>query len=353
MTGRIIGVVFGLVALGIILYFVVPHVAGSFLPPASSQEEPGKGNTELTTDFTDANLGEVTTRSYRWDYDGKEWTWELQIPEALYQYYTEMSRSSASNYSGYVTHPLDDEYIGELAGTIIDVADKNGYSEYEIIELSAAFVQNLPYNSDSGTTPYDEYPRYPVETLVDNGGDCEDTSILLASILDSMGYSVVLLNPPYHLAVGVMHGEGVPGRYYPYNGGSYYYLETTNPGWRIGEIPQNYRFVSAYIYGIEPVPVLTHNCAIEIQDSSVILEVAVENSGAIAADDVRVWAGFETDEGQWLNSETSRYFDLPPGFSTTVRITLEIPHNQYAHLLVQIVDNGCAVDSSQSYWFGT
>jgi len=75
----------------------------------------------------------------------------------------------------------------------------------------------------------------------------------------------------------------------------------------------------------------------------------VENSGAIAADDVRVWAGFETDEGQWLNSETSRYFNLPPGFSTTVRITLEIPHNQYARLLVQIVDNGWAVDSSQSY----
>ncbi|MAF85888.1 MAG: hypothetical protein CL875_05375 [Dehalococcoidales bacterium] len=65
MKGRIIGVVSGLIALGIILYFVVPDVAGIFLPSALSQEEPGKGNTELTMNFADANLGELITRSYR------------------------------------------------------------------------------------------------------------------------------------------------------------------------------------------------------------------------------------------------------------------------------------------------
>ena len=275
----------------------------------------------------------------------------MQIPEGLYHYYREMPRSSAGNYSGYVAHSLDDEYIGKLAGAIIDAADKNRYSECKIIELAAVFVQNLLYNADSETTSYDEYLRYPIETLVDNGGDCEDTSILLASILDSIGYSVVLLNLPYHLAVGVRCGEDMPGRYSPYNGSNYYYLETTNPGWKIGEIPQNYGFVSAYIYSIEPVPVLTPNWATKIQDSSVILEVTVENSGTVAADDVRVWAGFETDEGQWLNSKTSRYFNLPPGFTTTVRVGLEILRNQYVRLLVQIVDNGWTVDSSQSYWF--
>ena len=351
MRGRIIGVVSGLIALGIILYFVVPHVASNFFPSDSPQEGIGEGATELTVDATDANLGAVITRSYGWDYDGKQWTWELQIPVGLYDYYKEMPRSATKNYSVYVTHPLDDEYIERLAVTIKDAADKNRYSEYKTVELAAAFVQNLPYNPDLETTSYDEYPRYPVEILVDEGGDCEDTSILLAAILDSMGYGVVLVKPSHHLAVGVLCEEGMPGRYYPYKGGSYYYLETTDPGWSIGELPQNYRFVPAYVYGIEPIPVLTHSWTTEIQDSSVILDVTVENSGAIAADDVYVWAGFEANEGQWLNSEISQYFTVPAGGSTTVKLTLKIPPGQHIRLFVQIADDGYAIDSSQSYWF--
>ncbi|MBA7687398.1 hypothetical protein ES703_95860 [subsurface metagenome] len=351
MKSRIIGVIFGLIAVGIILYFVVPHVVSNFSSSVSPQEESGKGAAELAADSTDANLDAVITRGYTWDYDGKQWTWELQIPEGLYNYYKEMPRPMTDNYSVYVTHPLDDEYIGQLAVAIKDAADKNSYSKYKTIGLAAAFVQNLPYNSDSETTPYDEYARYPVETLVDDGGDCEDTSVLLAALLDSMGYEVVLVNPPDHLAVGILRGECVYGRYYRYEGGNYYYLETTKPGWAIGELPQTYRFSPAYVYGIEPIAVLTHSWTSETQDGSIMLDVTVENSGAIAADDVCVWVGLEAGEGQWLNSETSRYFALPSGCSTTVSLTLKIPPNTRTRLLVQIIDDGWAVDSSQSYWF--
>jgi len=353
MKGRIIGFISGLVALGLILYFVVPHIVGDFFPSASPREEIGKGANELTVNATDANLGMVITRSYKWGYDGEEWAWDLQIPAELYDYYKEMPRSSTKNYAVYVTHPLDDEYVGRLAATIKDAADKERYSEYKTIGLAAAFVQNLPYNPDPETTPYDEYPRYPVETLVDKGGDCEDTSILLAAILDSMGYGVVLVNPSHHLAVGVLCEEGTPGRYYPYKGGSYYYLETTELGWGIGELPQNYRFLPAYVYGIEPIPVLTHNWTTRTQDGSVILDVTVENSGAIDADDVCVWAGFETGDGQWLNSGISHYFTIPAGCSTAVTLTLKIPPDKHTRLLIQIVDDGYEIDSSRSYWFDT
>jgi hypothetical protein len=353
MKGKVIGVIGGLVALGAILYFVLPHAFSSFSSATLPQEGPGQGATGLAADTTGIGSDGIITRSYAWEYGGKEWTWELQIPKSLYHYYTEMPRLATNNYSVYVTHPLDDEYIDRLVEAIIEAADRNEYSQYETIVLAAAFVQNLPYNSDLETTHYDEYPRYPVETLVDNGGDCEDTSILLASILDSMGYGVVLVNPSYHLAVGVLCKEGTPGRYYPYNGGSYYYLETTDPAWSIGELPQNYRFSPAYVYGIEPIPVLTHNWTTEIQDGSFILDVTVENSGVIAASDVWVWAGFETAEGGWLNSGASPYFNLSPESSMTVRLTLKIPANKHTRLLIQIVDDGCAVDSSRSCWFDT
>jgi hypothetical protein len=75
----------------------------------------------------------------------------------------------------------------------------------------------LEYTSDLVTEGYDEYPRYPIETLVDKGGDCEDTAILAASIIRGMGYGVVLLvfpktaDSPGHCAVGVAGEAGMPG----------------------------------------------------------------------------------------------------------------------------------------------
>jgi len=351
MKSRVISVTPGLLASGMILFFIVYCTGCGASPSASPQEEIGKGNTELTMESAGINPDAVITRTYTWEYDDKTWAWELQIPEGLYHYYREMPRSVSNNYSVYVTHHLDDEYIGRLAATIKEAADRNRYNMYKTICLASSFVQNLPYNPDSETTPYDEYARYPIETLVDDGGDCEDTSVLLAALLDSMGYGVVLVNPPDHLAVGILRADFVPGRYYQYEGGHYFYLETTKPGWAIGELPQTYRFSPAYVYGIEPIAVLTHSWTSETQDGSIMLDVTVENSGAIAADDVSVWAGFEILEGQWLNAETSLYFALPPDCSETVRLTLKIPPNKYTRLLIQVVDDGCAVDSSRSYWF--
>jgi hypothetical protein len=49
----------------------------------------------------------------------------------------------------------------------------------------------------------DEYWRFPVETLYDETGDCEDTSFLFASVAEAMGYDAVILMLPGHAAVGI------------------------------------------------------------------------------------------------------------------------------------------------------
>ena len=41
----------------------------------------------------------------------------------------------------------------------------------EKVNLVITFVQSLPYTSDSVTTAFDEYPQYPMETLVEYGGN--------------------------------------------------------------------------------------------------------------------------------------------------------------------------------------
>jgi len=81
-----------------------------------------------------------------------------------------------------------------------------------------------------------------VETLVDKKGDCEDSSVLFASIMDSLGYDTALLfyvleDDVGHLAVGI-HLEGDHGGYAEDKDGKrYYYCETTNSVNILGEIP--------------------------------------------------------------------------------------------------------------------
>jgi competence protein ComEC len=161
--------------------------------PASTVELPSVIGEETSST-------ELIPVNYSWTYNGK-WSWEGKIPLSLYEYYRKLPRPPTKNYSVYVTHPLDDPYIDRLVEKIKNAAQQEGYTAYQTVEFAAAFVQSLPYTVDSVTTPYDEYPRYPIETLVDKGGDCEDTSILLASIIDKIGYGVVLIILPNHCCI--------------------------------------------------------------------------------------------------------------------------------------------------------
>lgn len=151
-----------------------------------------------------------------------------------------------------VKDPYDDYYISSMVQKINEAAIKEGFTESEKVNFVIAFVQSLPYTEDSVTTDWDEYPRYPIETLFDRGGDCEDTSILVAALLDRMGYDVCLLilEDENHCAVGVVI-EGTYGTYYEYNGKKYFYLETVGEGWEIGDYP-DFTDTWAYIYPLNP-----------------------------------------------------------------------------------------------------
>jgi hypothetical protein len=264
-----------------------------------------------------------------------------------------------SYYSVFVTHPLDDDFITGLAVKIETAAQEKKYNELETVLLAISFVQNLPYTSDSVTTGYDEYPRYPIETLVDGGGDCEDTAILLASLIRAMGYGTVLIiypgtaEIPGHCAVGVKGSEVIYGTYYNFEGEKYYYIETTNTGWEIGEIPDKYKGVSAYIYPMIPVPVFSHNWTTESSVDRIKLEVKVSNSGSAIARGVYIQAGFDAGNDQLWNSQKSPQFDIGIDQSDTVTLYLVPPRNVYTRLVVIVIYDGYAVDESYSLWYNT
>lgn len=292
---------------------------------------------------------ETITRSYRWQFNG-EWNWEIAIPRALYDEYRHLPRAHTRNYSIYATHPSDDVYIGELVDDIREAALKAGYSDDETVEFAAAFVQSLPYTVDSVTTAYDEYPRYPIETLVDNGGDCEDTSILLAAIVDNLGYGVALINPPAHMAVGVAGADGLTGRYWNYQGTKYYYLETTDESWQIGEVPQEYSRANANVYPVVAVAILTHDWVATRRGDQLVVDISVRNEGAAGSTGASVSAGFESD-GLIYNQADSGVFSMAAGTEVNVKLKVSVPRDRHIRLLVYVSDGNVVVDESNGDWF--
>ena len=286
--------------------------------------------------------------SYKWFYK-TDWTWETQIPRALYENYKQLPRRPTTNYSVYVTHPSDDVYLDLLVKEIKRAAREAGYTADETVEFAATFVQSLPYTVDSVTTSYDEYPRYPVETLVDNGGDCEDTSILLAAIVDRLGYGVVLIMLPQHVAVGIASEGRLDGTYYSYSGREYYYMETTGEGYKIGEIPEVYRSAKASVYPMQPVAILAHEYIPTQRGNQVDVVVTVHNLGTASAERVSVLAGFES--GEWvLNGKESEVFSIGVGYTATVALSVVLPQEHHVRFSVQVLNDNVVVDESKSGW---
>ena len=212
-------------------------------------------NQELQDDL-DKILSIDVKQHYEWVYNDWLWSnryqWDLTIPLSLYFTYYDLPRpSSWRDWVNMVKDSGDDAYIRSMVQQINSAAIIKGFTEIEKVNFVIAFVQSLPYTVDSVTTSWNEYPRYPIETLFDRGGDCEDTSILVCALLDQMGYdtALLLLEDEEHCAVGVSI-TGASGVYYEVDGKKYYYLETTGDGFKIGQIPSSITQTRAYIYEI-------------------------------------------------------------------------------------------------------
>ncbi|WP_340818180.1 hypothetical protein [Methanolobus sp. WCC4] len=265
---------------------------------------------------TDLRINEDTIeRIYRWDYESTEFTVEYEYNIEAYDSYSERSRNR--EYTHFVNDPYDDELISMIASQLSELAEEGGYSRDDIPYIAMTFVQSLPYVSDSASAGYDEYPRFPFETLYHGGGDCEDSSILLASLLYDMGYGVALIELPGHMAVGVKGSSDLQGSYYEYSGVRYYYLETTNSGWDVGVIPDEYAGLEATVVPVfegypELMPEFSGKGQSIGQVTYVDLEIEVVNVGSGDAEDVVIYATLETttDGMVWDDMETDTNIDL-------------------------------------------
>lgn len=281
--------------------------------PFAVEKPPSPQLTVLPGNIYSSDTGLNKLKSFSWKYRDEEYTWNMEIPIYIYDYYMAKQRIVTSDptlYSIYVTHPIDDGAISSLVSLMKDFAMKKGFDALEMAEFAISFVRSLPYISDLESTTYDEYPRFPIETLVDGKGDCEDASILLASILRAAGMYPVLLISHNHCAVGVSGEGGANRTFFEYDGKKYYYVEVLKCDLRIGQIPSIFDAQDFSVVPLVPIPLVGHKFS-EFRNGRVFrVEVSVRNDGAITAENVKVLASILSKENMIISQEETDMFRL-------------------------------------------
>jgi hypothetical protein len=180
----------------------------------------------------------LSNKEYVWEYDGKTYSLDLNVTAKDYYSYQSNGVDRSPQYESLMTPFVtsSDPVVVDLAQKLRAIATSNGFDEGQTENLALAFCQEIKYSYDNISEGSDEYWRYSVETLYDETGDCEDKSILFASVTEAMGYDCVLLLLPGHMAGGIAHSGG-GGTYVEQGGVKYYYCETTGVGWLVGELP--------------------------------------------------------------------------------------------------------------------
>ena len=197
-------------------------------------EMSGTANDEipLTRTFTVVVYGNIE-RTFTWKYD-KPYEYALSIPLSDYIRYKEdptyRGQMNAEHNLSFVTY--EDTTIVKLAH---DLEEKSKYmSTNDRANFLLAFVDCIPYDYEEYYGNY-EYWRFPIETLYDSTGDCEDTSILYAALGKAMNYDVCLFTFPGHMAAGVgledysyTNIHNIPSYFTDETTGTdYYFCETT------------------------------------------------------------------------------------------------------------------------------
>jgi hypothetical protein len=161
------------------------------------------------------------------------------VPPSLYDCYRAKTHSLGydGDYSKFVTPSAFESIVDNIRNAT------RGFpcSDEQFADAVLMLVHQVPYVVGN--------IKYPVETLVDNSGDCDVLSLLTASIMKAGGLDVVLLYykevTPSHINVGIClpytpayHTWWMTPTGYEYNNKTYWIAECTHAtDWKVGDCP--------------------------------------------------------------------------------------------------------------------
>ncbi len=181
---------------------------------------------------------------YTWSYKGFKFQIKKRWNNEALQYLRKLRHDikDAQKYWYYVNHDPYANTLIQFCKEIILIGQKqiDLKSPKRKLEFLLSFVQHLNYYKEEG-----EYPKYPMETIMDKGGDCEDTAILMAFIAREIGYDTVLLEflgtnakgDWGHIDLGIAekYKNEFSGTYWKKNGKRFYFTSCNGIGFEIGE----------------------------------------------------------------------------------------------------------------------
>ena len=207
--------------------------------------------------YVELFIDETRTFGLTWEHGGRTYTISIDIP------YSDVFGYTYSDPYGNIRISLTDrDYVANYHtvgdGTLREVMEVlsaygQGMDRTEFARLILSFVQNIPYVTDEESTGHREYWKYPLETLWDGGGDCEDSAILCDTLLMMAGYDVAFILFQDHAMSAV--SVDVDGHHVEQDGIEYVMCETTNV-WEMGQTSSGH--AESDIYYWCPVR-LTHN----------------------------------------------------------------------------------------------
>ena len=226
------------------------------------------GGIYIMTNDMDVQDKDITV-SYTWSADGRNYSHSITIPYEDYRSMerTKIDRSGTSSSDMYIrtVDGESDTVYGVKDYIVVDdnikaftadlkalYDDRYSHSiiKPEFAQFLAWFVQNAIDYADDKQSGSDEYWKYPLETLRDGKGDCEDGSILLAALLDAAGYEAGVFLIPGHAMAGVS-SDSVSRPYLNERFG-YYPIETATPAHtelhEIGYVSSDYANVYFHLY---------------------------------------------------------------------------------------------------------
>jgi len=292
----------------------------------------------------------VSSWEYTWYYFGSH---TLKIPQIDWfsEYYRSVERFDFVDYAAYVFDPYDDSYLEFLVDRILLL--KEVRSDVEKINFVASFVQSIEYKNDDPENDSYEYPRYPLETLHDKQGDCEDKAILTAALLQSLGYNVSLLRLPHHMAVGVHLNQTIPP--YSYYVDRYYFLETTTLHMTVGKVPPEYEGltnISTYPLTPRPLPVHRWKDATRFKVSTgadyVTVRMIVENFGTEPTGSIEIHGAFYDNSSQIYNHQAMIVSSLSAGEKQVVELSVDVPVEISTTLKTQLFIDDIMVHQRES-----
>jgi hypothetical protein len=173
-----------------------------------------------------------------WQFEGAQVRLSVPVDAAVYQGAKTAQKSALffreidelewipAYYRAFVDEPSQEPLYEVMIRDLRGLSASLGLDSDRYAELVVSAVQSLDYRTD----PVYLEPKFPVETVGDVNGDCDDKTLLAAALLAREGYDVAILlfEDEQHVALGIRTNGSTFGE------SGYALVETTTPtlfGW--------------------------------------------------------------------------------------------------------------------------